>query len=108
MEQVLFPTPNEARDKSMRLVSLDQGETERLFELLLTPSLLRLSETNICPRSLRPCFDTFSECSLTRIRLCSIPPVVVELRCGQQSQWVLSSLSDSKSTKNSPSEPETR
>src|SRR5215831_18795445 len=96
MEQVLFQTLNEGHDKYTKLVSLDQEETEKLCGQLATPILLRPSETNICLRSRKICFDTFSQCSLTRIRLCSIPPVVVELRCERQSQWVLNSLSVSK------------
>src|SRR5215471_10940804 len=108
MAQVSFLILKEDPGKSTRLVSLDQKETERLFELLQTHTRHLQSEISICPKNQKPCSDFSSECSLTRIRSFSTPRVVVELHCERLSQWVLNSLLGLNSIQSSPIEPEKR
>src|SRR5215813_7336503 len=100
MAQESSQTPNEDQDKSTRHAYLDHEEIVRLFALLLMRTVPQRSETNICLKNPNLFCATSSGCSLTRIQLCLIPPVAVEVRCERLSQSVLSIVLDSRSTPN--------
>src|SRR5215468_767125 len=99
---------NEAPDRSMRPVFSEVGETVKLFEqfLMLTTHLQYGSVT--CLRNPSRCCDTSSGCSLTRILLCSIPHLVLEVRCERLNRLVPGTSSASKSTPSSRKSPKKR
>src|SRR5262245_17504975 len=83
-----FQILNEAPDKSTRPVFLAPEATARLFELSLTLTVPQQSTNATCLRNPSQCCVTSSECSSTRILLCSIPHVVVEVHCERLNRWV--------------------
>src|SRR5215471_13546311 len=81
MALVSFLILREDPDKSMKRVYLDHGETVRLFGRFLTLMERLRVENVICQRNPSQCCGTSLECSVTKILLCSTPPVVLEVRC---------------------------
>ena len=106
MAQEYSPIPSVDHDKSMKLVSLGRGATERLLERLLTLTRLQLLEKDTCLKNPSLCYDTSSECSWMRIQLCLTPLVVVEVRCERLSLLAQSMCLDLKSILISPVLPE--